>query len=105
MEHKSYAEGTMFLLSFYQAEGKSDPQLPGFVQGALVSQEIHVLDKSRFSQGQGHGFFIFRTPQQETASEIPSPNPCVTCHMEHGKFNGTFAQFYPALRAKLGLGK
>src|SRR5687768_5990410 len=46
MEHKTYADGTMFLLSSYRAEGKSDPQLPGFVQGALFSQEIHVLDKA-----------------------------------------------------------
>src|SRR5687768_9684968 len=37
LEHKTYADGTMFLLSFYRAEGKSEPQLPGFVQGARFS--------------------------------------------------------------------
>ena len=103
-EHKRYAEGTMFLLSFYQAESKSDPQLPGFVQGALLSQEIHVLDNSRFGQ-EGHAFFMFPTPDQQMASALPPGNVCVVCHMEHGKFNGTFAQFYPTLRALLGLGK
>ncbi len=103
MEHKAYAEGTMFLLSFYRAESKSDPQLPGFVQGALVSQEIHVLDKSRFDTG--HAFFIFQKPDQQTSAAMPPGNPCVVCHVEHGKFNGTFAQFYPTLRAQLGIGK
>src|SRR5688572_19801660 len=44
LENNTYADGTMFLLSFYRAEGKSEPQLPGFVQGPLLSQEIHVLD-------------------------------------------------------------
>src|SRR5688572_5552341 len=44
LENSEYADGTMFLLSFYRAEGKSEPQLPGFVQGPLLTQEIHVLD-------------------------------------------------------------
>ena len=100
MEHKTYAEGTMFLLSFYEAAGKSEPQLPGFVQGKMTSQEIHVLDK-RYDKG--HGFFIFRTPETATSTVIAAGNPCVVCHTEHGKFSGTFAQFYPAIRAKLGL--
>jgi len=47
MEHKEYADGTMFLLSFYKPQRKSDPQLQGFVQGDLVQREIHVIDKTR----------------------------------------------------------
>lgn len=105
MEHKSYADGTMFLLSFYQAESKSEPQLPGYVQGARVSQEIHVLDKSHAGFQQGHGFFIFSSPQARPSVLNTPGNPCVVCHTQHGGFDGTFAQFYPTLRAKLGLGK
>jgi hypothetical protein len=100
MEHKTYADGTMFLLSFYRAEGKSDPQLPGFVQGALFSQEIHVLDKARFSDG--HGFFMFPN-HNATSTRIAEGNPCETCHSEHGAVEGTFVQFYPDLRRHLGL--
>jgi hypothetical protein len=101
IENKSYLDGTMFLLSFYNAEGKSEPQLPGFVQGALQSQEIHVLDKTRF--GDGHGFFIFRNGA-EISTRIPEENNvCTACHTEHGDFDGTFIQFYPHLRAHLGL--
>jgi len=36
--------------------------LSGFVQGALQSQEIHVLDKARFNDG--HGFFIFENRER-----------------------------------------
>ena len=101
LENKTYADGTMFLLSFYRAEGKSEPQLPGFVQGARYSQEIHVLDKGRF--GDGHGFFMFPN-RNATSTRIPEEgNVCTVCHIEHGAFDGTFMQFYPDLRAHLGL--
>jgi hypothetical protein len=100
MEHKTYAEGTMFLLSFYRAEGKSEPQLPGFVQGPMFQQEIHVLDKQRFSDG--HGFFIYRG-EQKVSTALPAGNDCTACHLEHGKFGGTFVQFYPTLRQVLDI--
>jgi hypothetical protein len=100
MEHSTYADGTMFLLSFYRAEGKSEPQLPGFVQGARYSQEIHVIDKARFSDGSG--FFMFPN-RNATSSPLPAGNECITCHNEHGAFDGTFIQFYPDLRDHLDL--
>lgn len=99
LQNKRYADGTMFLLNFYRAEGKSEPQLPGFVQGALSAQEIHVLDKQRFSDG--HGFFLFPDSNVQASTRIPDGNECITCHNEHGAFDGTFAQFYPTIRALL----
>ncbi|MDT8399897.1 MAG: cytochrome P460 family protein [Pseudomonadales bacterium] len=101
MANGSYADGTMFLLSFYDAESKSDPQLPGFVQGALVAQEIHVLDKARFTEGRG--FFLFSSPGQASSTKVADGSECVACHTEHGDLDGTFVQFYPAMRQKLGL--
>ncbi len=102
MENKTYADGTMFLLSFYEAQGQSEPQLPGFVQGALRAQEIHVLDKARFDDS-GNAFFLYSTPETASSTRIPAGNECTACHMEHGDFDGTFIQFYPDLRAHLGL--
>lgn len=99
MENGSYADGTMFLLSFYRAESQSEPQLPGFVQGPLLAQEIHVIDKTRFDEGRG--FFLFATPQPATAEKIADGSTCVSCHQEHGAFDATFTQFYPTLRARL----
>ena len=103
LEHSTYADGTMFLLSFYRAEGKSQPQLPGFVQGPLQAQEIHVLDKARFADDSGHGFFLYRNRELVSSARVPAGNECTVCHTEHGAFDGTFVQFYPDLRAHLGL--
>jgi Cytochrome P460 len=95
-----YADGTMFLLTFYATQKKPDPALQGFVQGDVMGREIHVLDKSRFPQ-EGSGFFVF---SQGTAPAAPMPigSVCVQCHSEHGAFDGTFVQFYPVLRGRLG---
>jgi hypothetical protein len=99
MEHGEYADGTMFLLSFYKSEAKSDPQLNGFVQGDLQAQEIHVIDKGRFAEGRG--FFMFNAPAQRSSSKVPDGSTCVACHTAEGGHNGTFTQFYPNLRSRL----
>jgi hypothetical protein len=101
MENGTYADGTMFLLSFFGAEAQSSPQLPGFVQGDMRAQEIHVIDKARFDEG-GHAFFLFPTATPTSAStRIPAGNDCVVCHTEEGAFDGTFSQFYPRVRERL----
>jgi hypothetical protein len=92
-----YADGTMLLLSFYQPQEKPEPSLQGFVQGDLVQQEIHVIDRVRFAE-EGRGFFVFPPTSNEPASAMPPGSVCVQCHTEHGAFDGTFTQFYPPLR-------
>jgi hypothetical protein len=91
-----YADGTMILLSFYSAESASDPELRGFVQGDLLQQEIHVIDRVRFEE-EGRAFFVFRLSANR-ADPLPVGSECHSCHMEHGAFDGTFTQFYPTLR-------
>lgn len=91
-----YADGTMFYLTFYSSEIKSEPQLQGFVQGDVVGREIHLIDKSRYSDGRA--FFMFNPAEQETSTVLPPGNDCVVCHNKHGQFDGTFTQFYPAVR-------
>ncbi len=92
-----YADGTMFYLTFYSSEIKSEPQLQGFVQGDIVGREIHLIDKSRYRDG--HAFFMFNLAEQQTSTILPPGNDCVVCHTKHGQFDGTFTQFYPAMRA------
>ena len=96
-----YADGTMFYLTFYSSEIKSEPQLQGFVQGFVqgdvVGREIHLIDKSRYRDGRA--FFMFNLAKQQTSTELPPGNDCVVCHSKHGQFEGTFTQFYPAMRA------
>lgn len=103
MQNGSYADGTMFLLSFFRAEAQSSPQLPGFVQGDMYAQEIHVIDKTRFDDG-GHAFFMFQGPEVTASMRLAAGNECVSCHMEHGAFDGTFTQFYPRVRERLAEG-
>jgi hypothetical protein len=99
-ETGEYADGTMFLLSFYEPLEKPDPELPGFMQGELLQREIHVIDSQRFAE-EGRGFFMF--PPEATVSPAPMPlgSECTVCHEEHGGFRGTFTQFYPRMRAHI----
>lgn len=98
LENREYADGTMFLLSFFASEAESSPQLPGFVQGALQAKEIHVIDSARFTEGRG--FFLYQaaaTPGT-ASSKLPDNSSCVQCHIPEGRYNGTFTQFYPTIR-------
>lgn len=101
LEHGEYADGTMFLLSFYAAQAESDPQLPGFVQGNLQAREIHVIDSGRFDEGRA--FFLFPpSANPETAStKLADGSPCIQCHIPEGAYDGTFTQFYPPIRDRV----
>ncbi len=93
-----YANGTMFLLTFYATQAKPDPALPGFVQGDVAAREIHLIDNARFPQ-EGGAFFLFPVGINQPAKPMPLGSECAQCHAEHGAFEGTFVQFYPPLRA------
>lgn len=105
LQNQQFADGTMFLLTFYEPRRKTSPQLQGFVQGKMVQQEIHVIDKQRFPDTEGHAFFVYRGEgaQRTTAALLAPDNACVACHIPEGAFDGTFVQFYPTLRSMLGL--
>lgn len=95
LENNEYADGSMFLLSFFAAEASSEPQLQGFVQGELRTREIHVIDSRRFSENRG--FFMFPEGTAR-AAKIPDGSECVQCHEAEGGYNATFSQFYPTIR-------
>jgi hypothetical protein len=100
LEHGEYADGTMFLLTFYATQKKPEPALQGFVQGEIVGREIHVIDRSRFKE-EGSGFFVYPGGVVDTpVASMPLGSPCIVCHSEHGVYDATFVQFYPALRGK-----
>lgn len=99
LKNGRYADGTMFLLTFYATQTKPNPALRGFVQGDVVGREIHVIDKMRFAR-EGSGFFLFSTGTDTPVSPMPVGSDCIECHTEHGAFDGTFVQFYPALRGR-----
>lgn len=99
-EHGEYADGSMFLLSFYISEAESDPQLPGFVQGDMDAQEIHIID-SRFNEGRGFFLYPSNAGPGTASSKLPDGSNCFVCHMAEGDYNGTFTQFYPPIRSRM----
>ena len=96
--HGSYADGTMFLLSFYATQRNETGAESGLSQGDLDSFEIHVIDKHLYQDGRA--FYPFSKDDLQ-ASALPPNNPCVQCHIQRGVFNGTFAQFYPIMREQI----
>jgi hypothetical protein len=96
LEHKTYADGTMLLLTFYPAAQKPEPPLQGFTQADAALREIHVIDRTRFAE-EGRAFFVFR-PGEDTAAAVAPGSECVQCHTEHGAHDATFTQFYPTIR-------
>jgi len=96
----AYADGTMLLLSFHTSATKSEPQLQGLVQGELEAQEIHVIDKARFAEGRAFFFYAGGGQATPVAERFPEGSECVSCHIEHGAYDGTFTQFYPLLRSR-----
>jgi cytochrome P460 len=96
VEHGSYAPGSMFLLSFYDADTRvRSINQHGFTQADLTNYEIHLTTPG--SGADSHAFYTFDARDTE-GSLVPPGNACVRCHVQHGAFDGTFAQFYPTLR-------
>jgi hypothetical protein len=96
VKNRSYAPGSMFLLSFYNADTqKRSINQNGFTQADLTNYEIHVVDAAHGADGRA--FYVFGAKDTE-GDPLPAGNNCVRCHVSHGAFQGTFAQFYPTLR-------
>jgi Cytochrome P460 len=96
VKHRSYAPGSMLLLSFYDTDQqKRSINQSGFTQADLTNYEIHVIDPARGQDGRT--FYAFDANATEGIA-LPPGNGCVRCHVDHGAFDGTFAQFYPTLR-------
>lgn len=98
VEHGDYAPGSMFLLSFYDSDQQQRSiNRSGFTQGELTNFEIHVIDPRG---EEGHSFYVFGA-KDVAGTPLPKGNACVRCHVDHGAFRGTFAQFYPTLRPSI----
>ena len=99
VQNRSYAPGSMFLLSFYDSDKQQRSiNQNGFTQADLTNYEIHVIDPAKGDKAdKGHAFYVFGANDTQ-GNPLPAGNACVRCHVDHGAFDGTFAQFYPTLR-------
>lgn len=95
IENGKFAPGSMFLLSFYNSDKQQRSiNQNGFTQADLTNYEIHLIDPKN---PEGHTFFMFGANSSE-GDPVAAGNACVRCHVDHGAFGGTFAQFYPTIR-------
>jgi hypothetical protein len=94
-----FPEGTMFVLSFYEASRKSAPAKAGFYEGDRAPGiEVHLKQKG--INKTGWAFFGFG----DTASigaKIPGTASCYTCHATEAAHDNVFTQFYPFMRERL----
>lgn len=96
VKHRTYAPGSMFLLSFYDSDRQQRSiNRSGFTQADLTNFEIHLIDPAQGKDGRT--FYMFGANDTQ-GHAMPPGNGCVSCHVNHGAFEGTFAQFYPTLR-------
>jgi hypothetical protein len=96
LEHGSFAPGSMFLLSFYDADTRArSVNQNGFTQAELTNYEIHLIENA--AGAARHTFYAFG-PTSTEGEPLPPDNACVRCHLKHGAYDGTFAQFYPVIR-------
>jgi hypothetical protein len=96
VKHRSYAPGSMLLLSFYDSDQQQRSiNQNGFTQADLTNYEIHVIDPAIAKDGRT--FYTFNAKDTEGTPLAPG-NGCVRCHIDHGAHDGTFVQFYPTLR-------
>ena len=97
VRNKSYAPGSMLLLSFYDSDTrKRSINQNGFTQAELTNFEIHLIDPAK-GGADGREFYTFAANDTE-GDLLPPGNGCVQCHIKHGAHQGTFAQFYPTIR-------
>ena len=96
VERGSYAPGSMFLLAFYNADAQARSiNKNGFTQSDLTNYEIHLISPK--DGPDRHAFYLFGADATE-GKPLPPNNNCQRCHLDHGAFDGTFAQFYPTIR-------
>lgn len=94
-----FPEGTMFVLSFYEASRKANPARAGFYEGDRVPGiEIHLkrngIDKT------GWAFFGF-SDTVSVGAKLPASASCYSCHAAEAAHDNVFTQFYPPVRERL----
>ena len=102
METGEFPDGSMFVLSFYEASRKATPARRGFYEGdQLPGFEVHL--KQAGEDSTGWAFYAFGD-STATATRTPFAAPCYACHAKEAAHDNVFTQFYPPLRRRLAAG-
>ena len=99
MQTRTFPEGTMFVLSFFESSRKATPARAGFYEGdQMPGFEVHL--KWKGTDKTGWGFYNFGD-STASADMIPGAASCYTCHATEAAHDHVFTQFYPPLRTRL----
>jgi hypothetical protein len=89
----TWPDKTMLVLEGRIAASKGSINKAGHYQDSVMSQSIHIKDKSRFTGN--WAFFGF--DEGKPAKQISTKAECYSCHEQHAAVDTTFVQFYPTL--------
>jgi hypothetical protein len=91
-----FPEGSMLVLTFFQAVRDAAPARAGAYPGdRLPVFEVHV--KRQGLHESGWGFFGFGADDRQSGM-VPGSAACYSCHAAEAETDHVFTQFYPALR-------
>ena len=94
-----FPEGSMFVLSFFEASQKASPARAGFYEGDRVPGiEIHL--KRRGTDKSGWAFYGF-ADTASVGTKLPPSASCYSCHATEAAHDNVFTQFYPSIRERL----
>ena len=94
-----FPEGSMFVLSFFEASQKATPARAGFYEGDRVPGiEIHLKQKG--SDKSGWAFYGFND-SASVGTKLPPSASCYSCHATEAAHDNVFTQFYPFVRDRL----
>lgn len=93
----NFPDGARFGVMFYSVALDSSQAPPLYHAGKEVAFAMEVIDRSH---PDGRRFYVFA---QGATSAAPSPagNECAACHRDRGSFDGTFANLYPLIAARV----
>lgn len=95
LETGTWPDKTILVLEQRTAASKGSINKSGKYQtNNIMGHAVHIKDTSRFPGGWAFfGYGADLTPAQQ----IPTQDPCYSCHQEHAAVDTTFVQFYPTL--------
>jgi hypothetical protein len=94
-----FPQGSMFVLSFYEASRQAAPAKAGFYEGDRVPGiEIHL--KRSGLDSTGWAFFSF-SDTASVGTRLPGTAACYSCHATEAAHDNVFTQFYPLMRERL----
>ncbi len=90
----TFPDPTMLVLEIHRPADRGAPARQGVFEGERLAVEVAVKDTEHLKDGWAY----FDFSNGKTASTPFKRRQCYNCHVEHGREDNVFTQFYPVLR-------